>query len=78
MQPTLTPIETKIHEGYVVIPVGMTLVFLYDAGDRYLAYVQGWTAAGEYDATYFDLYSLQTATQFIVPFKKEGQSADQT
>lgn len=78
MGPSLTPIETKVHDGYIVIPTGMVLVFLIDEGNRFLAYVQDWTSAGEYDATEFDLYLLSRAHRFTVKSKMNGEPCDQT
>jgi hypothetical protein len=72
MGPSLEPIIVKLHDGYVVIPKGMVLVFLLDEGNRLIAYVQDWTSAGEYDATEYDLYLLSKARGFIVPHKMNG------
>jgi hypothetical protein len=77
MQPTLTPIEAKIDEDHVVIPKGMTLVFLQKDGDRFLAWVHGWTSAGEYDATDYDLYSLENAHAFTISCKMNGEPEEQ-
>jgi len=78
MERFLRPIEVKLHEGHVVVPTGMTLVYLHDEGNRRLAYVEHWTASGEYDATDFDLYNLSTARRFTVCLTQEGEAETQT
>ena len=69
---------TSDRNRFVVIPKGMTPIFLRDAETRLLAYVEWWTPAGEFKTTYFDLYPLDRATKFILPFKVNDVSEDQT
>jgi hypothetical protein len=45
----LTAIETPTKEGYVVIPHGMKPTYLHTLNGQMIAYVEGWTAAREYD-----------------------------
>jgi hypothetical protein len=74
---TLTAIEPQIRDGYVLIPKGMTPVYLHELGDRTIAYVEDWTAEREYDANRFDLYLLTNARQFVVSLTDRAAASRQ-
>jgi hypothetical protein len=61
-----TPIE--FYNGFAAIPHGMKPTCIQTTGGQTTATVFGWTAKGEYDARYYDLYELSYAhkTEFVV------------
>jgi hypothetical protein len=72
-----TLIEGRIDNGHLVIPHGMTPIYLQSVNGKMIAYVDGWTAQKEYDQNSYDLYPLDKATHFVQPFKVNDESADQ-
>src|SRR5580658_3056789 len=73
----LTMIEPQEHDGQFAIPRTMKLVYIQKIANRLRAYVENWTAAGDYDERYFDLYSLSQGKTFDPPvsFKRLEDNA---
>lgn len=69
----LTAIEAPIEQGYVVIPHDMKPVYLHTLDRRMIAYVEGWTPAGEYDQNRYDLYRLDSARHFVLFSNLNGE-----
>jgi hypothetical protein len=73
----LTPIEAQIVDDHLVIPHGMTPVYLHSLNGQLIAHVEGWTAAKEYDLNRYDLYPLSNARHFIVSLRFGGGQVNQ-
>lgn len=75
---TLMTIDPQIRDGYLMIPKGMTPIYLHHLrGDRMIAYVEGWKPELEFAGQKFDLYLLSDARQFIVPLAHNGSTENQ-
>ncbi|MBI2687020.1 MAG: hypothetical protein HYX27_11955 [Acidobacteria bacterium] len=65
-----TALEVSLHEEkYVVIPHGMTPKLFHKTQGKPIAYVEGWTSAGEFEQSYFNLYPLEEERQMHIHFK---------
>src|ERR1700686_5013011 len=62
----LMAMKPEIVDGYLVVPVGMTPVYLHFLKDRWIVYVEGWTPEGEFNASGFNAYPLAAAREFTV------------
>lgn len=73
----LTPIEGRIVDNHLVVPHGMTPIYLHQLDGKMIAHVKGWTAAGEYDRNSFYLYPLDRARHFKVSLTSNGEVVNQ-
>jgi hypothetical protein len=73
----LKAIEARVVDDHVVIPHGMTPIYLHSLNSQMIAHVAGWTAAREYDLNRYDLYPLANARHFIVSLKSNGEQINQ-
>jgi hypothetical protein len=73
----LMEIEPQIVDHHIVIPHGMTPIFLHWFQGKPTAYVEGWTVAKEYNPNSYDLYPLNNAHHFILSTKSNGEQLDQ-
>ncbi len=73
----LVPIDANIRDGYLLVPHGMTPVFLHEYDGRKLVHVSGYDPKNEYDSHLFDLYPLDRCTRSILVMGRDGQSEEQ-
>jgi|SRR5450759_5178318 hypothetical protein len=73
----LTPLETRVVDGHLVIPHGMTPIYVHCLNGQTIAHVKGWTATSEYDRNWYDLYTLDQARHFIVSLMSSGEALNQ-
>jgi len=77
-EPTvLTAIEARIVNDHLVIPHGMTPIYLHSINGQMIAHVEGWTEASEYDQNWYDLYRLDNARNFIMSITSNGEQTNQ-
>jgi hypothetical protein len=78
MRQALTLIESRIHNGCVLIPRGMKPRYAHKVDGRWLAHVENWTPEKEYDPPfYFELYRLGTLTEVPLEFAVNGENQPQ-
>jgi hypothetical protein len=65
--------EVQIADNHLVMPHGLTPVFLQSLDGRMIAHVTRWTTAAEYDQRRYDLYPLGNAWRFTVPLNVDGE-----
>ncbi len=75
MYPLIKSEGARIYQGHILIPRGLALVCLLQAGDQFAAYVQGWPPPGE--VTHFDVYPLDGATPVTHHVKLNDKEEDQ-
>ncbi len=75
--PTLIGILAVIREEHLLIPTGMTPIYLHLGTPGPVAYVEGWTPQKEYENNTYNLYPLKLARRFIVPLKINGEAENQ-
>lgn len=63
-----------VGSGDVVIPSGMTPMFMHSVGGRLVVHVKGWTARGAYEGNTYDLYPLDSLEHIALTLKHEGSS----